>query len=125
MHIPLPVFRDPAFRFELEWVGEVFRVVVQDTWALSDWSSLGYDILVLAILRSINKVFGSGDARWPLGNTIAHAQAFLNHAVEIQVPLEVLPVEVEGVNVVEVLLQSLSDVRFRKEMVCNKSDDGL
>lgn len=31
MHIPLPVFRDPAFRFELERIGEVFRVVVQDT----------------------------------------------------------------------------------------------
>jgi hypothetical protein len=60
-----------------------------------------------------------------LGYSIAHAQALLNHAVEVQVPLEVLPVEVEGVNVVQILLQSLSDLRYRKEMVCNESDDGL
>lgn len=39
--------------------------------------------------------------------------------------LEVLPVEMEGVNVAQILLKSLSDFRFRKEMVGDKGDDGL
>jgi hypothetical protein len=39
--------------------------------------------------------------------------------------LEVLPVEMKGVNVAQIIFKSLSNFRFRKEIVGDKGDNGL
>jgi hypothetical protein len=116
---------EPPFGDELVGVGEEVGVPVVDHRSHADWGASGDNPLGLAVLALVDQVLFAGNSSGSVRDTGHHAQGLVDDGPQVWLLLELHPLEVSRVNIVQIFHQASVEFRLSKEPVCDDSKNGL
>lgn len=116
---------EPSFRKELIGVREELGVPVVDHRSHANRSTSGDNEFGLAILALVDQFLFARDSCGSVRNTRHHAKRLMDDSPEVWLLLEVDPLEVRGVHIVQVFHQTSVDFGLSKEPVSDHGEDGL